>query len=123
MIEVGISNPFIDPFTDTKIVTPANFLIDTGADRTMVPLKTIITAGVPRTFYHGTQRIKTWNNSYRYCRLYCIDIAIKNHTIHYVEVAAIEDVASCGLLGRDVLNRIHLTFDGPRQVFSVTVHL
>lgn len=111
-----------------KPVPPAvsgTFLIDTGSDTTMVSEQLMRTLGIrPK----GTARVvtSTTNTDGEPCNVYDVALTLLPHVVQPRSWRAIEALARPllnqgidGLLGRDLLAHLVLTYDGPRK----TAHL
>jgi gag-polyprotein putative aspartyl protease len=94
---------------------PHQALVDTGADISLVPLKHI-------------KPLQTVPDDHRYLRsqwaerrrgaIYSLDVGIGNMRFPSVEVVADERSAEI-ILGRNVLNRLVVTLDGPNRVTEI----
>ncbi len=89
--------------------------IDTGADISVVPLRVASTLNLPRAG-------EIWVESYRAVRervpIYFARLTIGRFVFRRVPMVAIEHDE--GLLGRDVLNLLVTTLDGPKLQFDLT---
>ena len=93
------------------IFGPVHAFLDTGADATIVPI------GIIRQLKAGVVTFKTvrgYVGGRRSVRTYLVDVEIGGLTLPGIEVIG-DDVADQILIGRDVLNKLRLLLDGPRQ--------
>jgi predicted aspartyl protease len=96
--------------------SPLLALIDTGADVSLIPLKHI-------------RPLQTVPDDHRYLRsqwgerrkvaIYSLDVGIGNVRLVAVEVVADERGDEI-VLGRNVLNKLVMTLDGPQQVLEIS---
>lgn len=89
--------------------------LDTGADATLVPSTIIHTIGVEESY---TSRLRSHWGEYRDVSIYMVDMKIAGETLPGIEVIA-DDLGKDLLIGRNVLNRLLLLFDGYRQQIEV----
>lgn len=84
-------------------------LIDTGADATLIPVPHLHTIGARRVFEMGLR--SQWGER---CvvYLYLVDIHVGGVTLPGVYVVG-DERGDEVILGRDVLNRLRMTLDGP----------
>jgi predicted aspartyl protease len=97
-------------------VGPLVALIDTGADGTLVPLHHLRSirglAAVDRKWLRSQ-----WGEQ-RLVRLYLVDIEIAGLLLPDIEVVA-DSLGDEIILGRNALNRLRITLDGPAQMIDV----
>lgn len=112
------------PVVEIHVYTKSNpesmetisLLLDSGADATILPIQLLQKIKAPMTRMgilrgiHGVRK-KT--------RLYRISLRIGNNTINRVEAASSE-TWNQAVLGRDVLNYLVVTLDGPAEVSILT---
>lgn len=84
-------------------------MIDTGADATLVPVHYLRDIGARRVFEVGLR--SQWGEK-RVVFLHLVDIHINEITLPGIYVVG-DDIGNEVVLGRDILNRLHLTLDGP----------
>lgn len=84
-------------------------VVDTGADATLVPVKHLQTIGAHRVFEAGLR--SQWGER-RTIFMYLVDVRISDVTLPGVYVVG-DDMGNEMVIGRDVLNRLRLTLDGP----------
>lgn len=91
----------------------AGFL-DTGADASIVPLHLLEQIGAR---YVTEQRVRSYFGEARTVHTYLVDVVIDGITLPALEVVG--DTVDETLIGRDVLNRLRIRLDGPRQRIEV----
>lgn len=84
-------------------------IIDTGADATLVPIIHLQAIGARRVFEAGLR--SQWGER-RSVFLYLVDIGIADIVLHGMYIVG-DDIGEELVIGRDVLNRLCLTLDGP----------
>ena len=90
-------------------------LIDCGADGTMIPLHILESVGAElfdRAYLRGVLGHR------QSVSLYMVTLHIAGHTIYAVEAVAI-DRDDNPILGRDVLNQLEVTLNGPATVTEI----
>lgn len=100
-------------FKNPKVSLTA--LVDYGADATMIPrdmLKKV------RARYVETRRLRGISGLGYPVKTYLVTVQIGPHTIYGIEAVAIEP-KSQPLIGRDVLNQLVVTLDGPATTTEV----
>ena len=107
------SAPFVDIHVYTQI-NPENsqkvtLLVDSGADSTILPIQLLQEINAPMTRMATIRGIHGIRKS---TRLYEVSIRIGDYTINCVEVASSREPDQV-VLGRDVLNYLVVTLDGP----------
>lgn len=97
------------------VLGPLRALIDTGADGSLLPAQILRQLGVE---LFDVKRLRSqWGES-RYVETFLVDVGIGSLRLPLIEV--VSDGASDEiLLGRNVLNLLYLTLDGPKQVVEV----
>jgi predicted aspartyl protease len=94
---------------------PLDAVIDTGADITVVPLLYLRQLGV-KAVSQGTARA-LWGDR-RVVQLYTVSLRLDRLHLRALQVMA--DVQGDEIiLGREVLNRLHLVLDGPAAVTEI----
>jgi len=111
----------IEPNPDLRL----SFIIDTGADTTMLSEQHMRTLGIsPR----GTKEILTATSDEKATRCHTYDISFKLATFGDGPMifSALEVIGRPlfnhsidGMIGRDVLDRVVLSVDGPRRQFRI----
>ena len=89
--------------------------IDTGADRTVIPLAFALALELPRA---GSVLIGGVGGTIEEMDLFGVLFAIHDGAAALVEVLAHEG-ESWALLGRDLLNRIRFNYDGPGKFLEI----
>jgi len=84
--------------------------LDTGADATLVPNAMIQAIGAEE---YDSARLRSHWGEYREVSIYLVDMEIAGEMLPGVEVIA-DDHGDDVLIGRNVLNRLLLLFDGHR---------
>jgi hypothetical protein len=90
-------------------------IIGTGADATIVPVRYLRQIAARRSF-EATMRSQ-WGERRR-VYLYLVDLQLETLTLPGIYVVG-DDRGDEVVLGRDVLNRLRVTLDGPRQQTQV----
>lgn len=88
--------------------------VDTGADASIVPLYLLDQIGARYVTEH---RVRSYFGEARKVHSYLVDVVIDDITLPGIEVVG--DTVDETLIGRDVLNRLRLVLDGPRQQIQV----
>jgi len=96
-------------------VGPLRAFIDTGADATLAPARFIDQLGVDA---FDIKRLRSQWREARFVKTYLVDIGIGNLRLPLVELVG-DELSSELLLGRDVLNALRMTLDGPKQIVGV----
>ena len=86
-------------------------LVDSGSDATMLPMEVLQSIGA--RFYRA-RRIRGITGEPSTVDTYHISIILGPYTIHGIEAVALPN-SSEAILGRDVLNQLELTLNGPAQ--------
>lgn len=111
------------PVMDVKLIDPASgaavgpitALVDTGADGTMAPKQLLEEIGATPI---GRARLRwLWDES-RHVQIYLVRLEIGPHVLRSVHIAGVVDSAEF-ILGRNVLNYLTFTVDGPAGVVEV----
>jgi clan AA aspartic protease len=92
-------------------------LIDTGSDGSIVPYHLLDGLRVPvsRQAY-----LRSFDGERSIVDIYIVDLEVNGERLPDVEVVASDLGLEC-ILGRNVLNRMRLVLDGPRQSIEVQV--
>jgi predicted aspartyl protease len=108
--EIRIGRP-----AETLASPPLMAILDTGADGTIVPRRHLDPLDLP-VWGRATLRGQ-WDESVR-AYVYLVDLGIGELRLPGIEVAA-DDRGDDIIVGRDVLNRLLLSLDGPRKVVDI----
>jgi predicted aspartyl protease len=111
MLEVRLALP-----GESFAVGPLSALLDTGADASVVPLRHIRSLGA-RTSHRRYLR-SPWGGR-RIVHTYLLDVEVAGLRLPSIEVVA-DDIGDEVIVGRDVLNRLRITLDGPAGTLEVT---
>ncbi len=95
---------------------PFTALGDSGADATLVPIRYLERIYAPPTVEMVAR--SQWGERRR-VMLYLVDVRIGDLTLPGVEVIG-DELNDEVVLGRDVLNRLHVALDGPRKRVNVS---
>ncbi|MEO8388942.1 MAG: aspartyl protease family protein [Polaromonas sp.] len=128
-VYIGVSDALLKQLWKRNQPVPpavfATFIVDTGADRTLVDEQIARTLGLIAV----NQKPVITSESKgipQICDIYAISIEVRNGGSppwRMSTVAAtgrpLMDDARHGVLGRDVLDRVKLVYDGPRQTFTI----
>ncbi len=90
-------------------------ILDTGADQTMIPL---VTAGEMRLRQISDVNIGDANGGWRIRPVYVVDVTVGERTFQRLPVAGLDYPVV--LVGRDILNTLVVTFDGPNLEFKLS---
>ncbi len=88
-------------------------ILDTGADQTLIP---VVTARELRLRQIGDVSIGDANGGWKSRPLYKADLAFGGLSFAALPVAGIDYPVV--LIGRDILNDLVVTFDGPNRTFT-----
>ena len=103
-------------YPDEALITePAPAIIDTGADGSLVPQNLLDQIGAPIV---DSKRIRSHWGEWRQVLVFAVDIGIEDFRLAAVEVVG-DDQGSEVILGRNVLNRLRLLLDGPREELRI----
>ena len=90
-------------------------MVDSGADVTLIPINILQTIGARQT---KTRQLRGVTGVAKRVGLYVVKIRLSTHIIHAVYVVA-GDKNTEAILGRDVLNHLVVTLDGPAGVTEI----
>jgi len=99
------------PGADPVVAAPA--LVDSGADLTVLPEELVRMLRLPQI---GEGTVRGVESVARRVPVYAVEVEVVGGIRRIVEVVGIRVNA---LLGRDVLNGMVITLDGPQQVLRV----
>jgi predicted aspartyl protease len=97
------------PTTDRRVELSA--IVDTGADGTIVPIRYLRRIEARRAFEASLR--SQWGEG-RTVFLYLVDLMISELTLSGIYVVG-DELGDETVLGRNVLNRLRLLLDGPRE--------
>jgi predicted aspartyl protease len=90
-------------------------IVDTGSDGSLVPQSLLDQLGAPIV---DSKRIRSHWGDWRQVLMFSVDIGIDDLRLPSIEVVGDEQGSEI-ILGRNVLNRLRLLLDGPRQEVQV----
>jgi predicted aspartyl protease len=96
-------------------VGPLRALVDTGADVTIVPQRSIRLLKVQ---VDDRKYLRTPWGERRVVDIHFLDMGIGDMRLPCVEIVA-DDLGDSVILGRNVLNKLVLMLDGPKQVLEI----
>ena len=111
------------PVVSITLIAPAerlrtntlSALVDSGADGTLVPVDYLNEIHASPT----TERfVRSQWGERRSVLMYLVDVQVGALTLPGIEVVG-DDMSQEVILGRDVLNRLRVLLDGPRETVSV----
>jgi predicted aspartyl protease len=111
VVEVGLSL-----LQQTEAETHLTALIDSGSDVTLMPLDALESLGAKPI---DKVRIRGILGYSQQASLYLICLYIGPHRLPGIQVAALTAPDDC-LVGRNVLNRLEITLNGPANVTEIT---
>mgnify|MGYP001179609951 CR=1 FL=1 len=110
MIEIWLAAP-----ERAFALGPLRAFIDTGADGSLIPAQMLKQLGVD---LFDVKRLRSqWGES-RSVETYLVDVGVGSLRLPLVEMVS-DDASDEVLLGRNLLNLLHLALDGPKQVVEV----
>ncbi len=92
-------------------LTSVTAIVDTGADATRLPIDVLEAA---RARYARTMRMRGVTGQTLNVETYVTIIQLRPHVVYGVEAVAMP-AGSEAILGRDVLNELEITLNGPAQ--------
>ena len=92
-------------------------IIDTGADATIIPTRFLRRIGARRVFETGLR--SQWGER-RSVFLYLVDLAINDIVLPGIYVVG-DEAGDEVVLGRNVLNKLVMNLDGPKQVAAINI--
>lgn len=111
IITIGIRGP--DPASREVRATA---LIDTGADVSMLPLQALRAVGAKHV---ETRFIRGITGARQAVETYLAVIQVGSHVVVVTEAVALVQGRDA-ILGRDVLNQLTITLDGPAQTVEIS---
>lgn len=129
-VEVGVSDAMLKALWKKSASPPpavfATFMVDTGADTTMVDEQIMRTLGLAAI---NQRRVITSESKgvAQLCNVYAIGISVLNGGTSPWKIPTVAALgrplhmndAMHGVLGRDVLDTVKLVYDGPQRVFTI----
>ncbi|MBI5653228.1 MAG: retroviral-like aspartic protease family protein [Chloroflexi bacterium] len=109
-LEIYLSLP-----SESPLAGPLIAIVDTGADGTLVPAKTLVpfqSAETDRTWI-----VSQWGER-QLARSYMLDLHIGDLRLPAMRVVS-DDRGNEVILGRDILNKLRLLLDGPAQTTEI----
>ena len=104
------------PPGESFTIGPLTALLDTGADATIVPLRHIQPLG---TQIEDQRYLRGPWGERRAVYTYLLDVEVAGLRLPSIEVVA-DDTGDEVIVGRDVLNRLRITLDGPAGALDIT---
>lgn len=107
---------YLGPPADSLTIGPLSAFVDSGADATIVPLRylrPLQTQADDRKFLRSQ-----WGER-RIVNIHYLDVGIGDVRLPLIEVVA-DGMGDEVILGRNVLNRLRVVLDGPRNVVEVS---
>jgi predicted aspartyl protease len=98
-------------------VGPLLAFVDTGADATIVPLNLIHSLPVQ---VDDRKILRSPLGDRRVVDVYLLDVGIADARLPVIEIVA-DQVGHEIIVGRNVLNKLRMTLDGPKQTVDVSV--
>ena len=98
-------------------IGPLEAIIDTGADATLIPRYLIDELEAP--FVDDAWISSPWGE-WMSVQTFTLDIGLEQVRLPAVRAVATEENDEI-ILGRNVLNKLHLTLDGPKQITMVNL--
>ena len=107
-IRVGVPDEsFMEP--------PLKALVDTGADVTIVPARFIEPLGLQ---IDNRKALRSPWGERRLVNIYLLDVGVGDLRLPLIEIVA-DDRGNEVILGRNVLNRLVIVLDGPKQTLQI----
>lgn len=92
-------------------------IVDTGADATIIPTRFLRQIGARRVFETGLR--SQWGER-RMVFLYLVDLKINEIALPGAYVVG-DEIGDDVVLGRNALNKLKVTLDGPEEIVSVEI--
>jgi predicted aspartyl protease len=125
-VKFGYANEYVPPapILEIRLALPGESfaqgslraLLDTGADATVVPLRHIQPLGAP---IDDRKYLRTPWGERRTVYTYLLDVEVAGLRLPSIEVVG-DDTGDEAIVGRDVLNRLRITLNGPAGSLEVT---
>jgi predicted aspartyl protease len=94
-------------------------MVDSGADASLIPLEVLDAVGAT---YKETAWMRSVAGDRSRVDLYLVGVEIRPHLIRGLHVVAAPNNTEA-IIGRDVLNQLVLTLDGPGEVVTIETNL
>jgi predicted aspartyl protease len=94
-------------------------MVDSGADASLIPLEVLDAVGAT---YKETAWMRSVAGDRSRVDLYLVGVEIRPHLIRGLHVVAAPNNTEA-IIGRDVLNQLVLTLDGPGEVVTIEANL
>jgi predicted aspartyl protease len=110
------------PFIEFEVVSPqdstqrrpAQGLLDTGAEVSVLPTEILVTLQIPKA---SNMSVESWDGSPTLVTTYIVTLGIADARLDSIEVVAAP--MPYAILGRDVLNHFILTLNGKELSFEL----
>jgi Aspartyl protease len=99
--------------TGSSVAVPAQ--LDTAADKTVIPMSAVRDLGLEQA---GLLQVAGLGNAAMPVPVYVVEMVLHEMTPVTVDVLSVAGEEHV-LLGRDVLNRYRVTFDGPKLLCTI----
>lgn len=96
-------------------IGPLRAYVDTGADATVVPISYL---GPLRESISDTKNMRSSWGERREVPIYLLDVGIGDLRFPFIEIVA-DELGEEIIVGRNVLNKLVLTLDGPQGVLEI----
>ncbi len=90
-------------------------LVDSGADGTLIPIDLLEQVNAP---YWGSRQMFGISGGSQRVDLYSVTLQIGTEVIYGIRAVG-ASIGSEALLGRDVLNQLRITLDGPAETIEI----
>lgn len=100
---------------ESFVEQPLKALVDTGADVTIVPARYIEPLGLQ---IDNRKALRSSWGERRPVNVYLLDVGIGDLRLPLIEIV-VDDRGSEAILGRNVLNRLVMVLDGPKQTLQL----
>jgi len=112
------------PFTEIRLgipdeslkIGPLMALLDSGADATLIPVHHL--KALPKMSSNRHFLRSQWGER-RIVKVYRLDVGIAGVRLPAIEIVA-DDQGDEVIIGRDVLNKLRITLNGPKQIVDIS---